>query len=221
MSSKEYLLTTNNISIPEMLTLTTGGEEEGQISQAGDNFFTTVRESLENAELDIRDTQLELYHFREDNRDAVIWPSDGYLRLLTVNDEITASVLDRRDGFNFHQVSFAYYPLGVQREISENVEEKCSAYFNNILTDVSFPERAKGFFSRQENYALYPLGMSQGEKVVDEQPGEKIHILEIQDIQVASVIVRKQNGLNRVNTASYLTPKVKGELDRLIPRLGE
>lgn len=219
MNSKEYPLTTNKIAIPEMFTLTTGGEEEVQIGQAGDNFFTAVREGIGNSEQDITDSQVEFYHFREDDGRTIVWPSDGYLRLLTVHDHIRASVLDRRDGFNYHQVNFAYYPSNMSGEKSENEDEIITTYLDKILTNLSFPDRARGIFSQQESYALYPPGLSQGEAALDKKPDKMIHILEIQESLVASVIVQHQENRREISTTDYLKSGIKQNIDKIIQRL--
>jgi hypothetical protein len=89
---------------PDILTVTTGGEEEVFILKQRDEFFSKILSRLDieptNPFVKIKSNSLgfeDTGHF---------YPTDDIIHLLEVVDEVVACVVDRRDDWNMHQVTF-------------------------------------------------------------------------------------------------------------------
>lgn len=97
----------SNFEIPPSFTVTTGGEEECLIIEARDEFFRrtlgAIGMSMSNPFVELQTRALS-----SPERGAIngFHASDDFLHELVVRDTALAMVLDRRNGFNSHEVSF-------------------------------------------------------------------------------------------------------------------
>lgn len=99
-----------DLEIPEVFTVTTGGEEEQLIIEQRDAFFGRVIRQLgmratNNPFIEYHtraiSTRVDTYH-----EDDAFRLSNDWLHELIVCDQALALVLDRRNDYNNHQVSF-------------------------------------------------------------------------------------------------------------------
>lgn len=99
-----------DLEIPEVFTVTTGGEEEQLIIERRDEFFERVVRKLgmtavNNPFVECRtravSVQVEAFH----EGDAIRLSND-WLHELIVCDRALALMLDRRNDYNNHEVSF-------------------------------------------------------------------------------------------------------------------
>ncbi len=88
----------------ETYTITTGGEAEVGIIERSNEFFVSVLNGLGMA-INNPFTEITTMSLGFENPDG-FHPSDDRLHRLVVFDELVAMVADRRNDYNFHEVTF-------------------------------------------------------------------------------------------------------------------
>lgn len=97
------------VKVPETFTLTTGSDEEAIIWERKEAFFKDVRESLDVSVMhhDTLFREDQLAHLANGSQPTDNW---SYILMLEGRQPI-AEVMDWRDDFNYHVVSFCVYSL--------------------------------------------------------------------------------------------------------------
>ncbi len=213
---------------PEMFNVTTGGKEEEHIESAADAFFKLVKDAISKyggKDFSSDRSHVGLYRARHTDGKELVWPTDDNIRILTVNGIIIASVLDRRDDFNYHQVlsasiltselvaKIAEEPQAITKNVKtvENFEEATIAtreFFDEVLDELGYTKPARDVFTQSTTFALYPFAQFGKETQVDVTSDMKITLLTTNDIAIGSVIEQRIGGKWQLTPASFLSPRI-------------
>ena len=192
---------------PDMLLLTTG--EEVLIEETVDIFFQSIVKAIaiyNKNDLIAERNDFELYRTRNIDGKEHALPTNDNIRILTVNGTVAATVLDRSDDLNYHQVlsTLTLSPELVTKDEPKTVLEivrrvvslqeataATEAFFAIVLDKLGIIPQGRKVFTEQTIYSLYPFGLRR-ERDVNLTSDMRIAVLTANDIGVASVLQKKK-----------------------------